>query len=264
MEGNQDRMLHVNAMGQITLLEDTSHAPVPHVPILNVRAEKRRSDTEEEEEEIVDIAEHWRSKKSTSSNISPLSVSKVADSIELKAEASYKQSLAERTGDPALRQQARFEQSIADRMGARKAYLPKPDKETMKYNAALKQSVADKTGDPALKRQASMHQSIADRSSKKAVGRKREPRKEEPRVCRELPQPEQPVNDLLELKYDSAIKQSIADRTGDLALKMQASMEQSVADSLGARQAMFQEPKYVVDPLEEQLLPLGTLSLDDE
>ena len=61
--------------------------------------------------------------------------------------------------------------------------------------------------------------------------------------------------DLLALKYDSAIKQSIADRTGDTALKMQASMEQSVADSLGARQAMFPEAKQIHENPPDPLLP---------
>jgi len=257
-------MQHVNAMGQITFQQDAAHTQqtaVPFVQLLKFKAERKRYE-EEEEEEIEDIAERWRSRKSTvvPTNIQPLSVSKVADALELKAEASYRQSLAERTGNVALREQARFEQSIADRMGARKALIsPKQDPATLKYNAAMKQSLADRSGDEALKRQASLQQSIADRTgARKALVKQTRQRKSRPRRFCEPP-PEPPVNDLMALKYDSAIKQSIADRTGDVSLKIQASLEQSVADSLGARQALFQDPGHGSELPPDSLHPVVPL-----
>jgi len=48
-----------------------------------------------------------------------------------------------------------------------------------------------------------------------------------------------PLDDPVALKMDAAIKQSIADRTGDLSLREQARIEQSLADKTGGRQILL-------------------------
>jgi len=131
-----------------------------------------------------------------------------------------KRSIADRTGDLALKKEAQIAQSVADKAGARQAMLHLSNVAKQQGRAFVAQlSAAEPSTQGA---------SSAGNSQGLRKGRK---------------QPQGPVAPDASLKLDAAVKRSIADRTGDLALKKEAQLAQSLADRSGARKALLTQGK---------------------
>lgn len=175
---------------------------------------------------------HWQQNNQSFAQSLPQPSLPLNDPAALKRDAALKQSIAARIGDENLKRQARFEQSLADKMGGRQALIqPLP---------VLKQQPEQKIAQ-TVQPIPGVANPVNNFAGQKVGPQRASLQKLNPQISSQnLGQPTGfPLDDPLALKLDAAIKQSISDRTGDLSLRQQARMEQSLADKIGGRQVLL-------------------------